>query len=1802
MRKYNLNIAAAVCALMMTLTVADPAGVVTHYVSPGQSIQAAIDAASNGDEIEVAPGTYNEAINFIGKAVRLYSSGGPEVTTIEGAGLNSTVVTCNSGEGPGTILEGFEITGGDSYKGGGMYNGYGSNPNVTDCIFQHNTARVWGAGMFNKQSTPTVTNCEFLNNYASWNGGGMFNEISSPTVIDCNFINNNAAQSGGGMYSKDDSNSIVTNCTFYKNTTGNGQYGVYPGGAGDNGGDGAGMYNYNSNPTVSYCTFEENSTGSGGKGGPGLNGFFDIGNGGAGGNGGKGAGMYNYSSNPNVSNCYFRLNKTGKGGTGGDGGMNTVFDVIQGNGGQGGDAGCGAAIYNEQSLPTVTDCRFTSNQTGDGGVGGTGWGESYDTYGAGGKAGDGAGIYNKSSGPVIYGSEFNQNKTGNGGFGKSGTGDSGNGGGIYNHLSTFEVLNCKFNLNETGTGGGGGGRGAGIYNFDSDPNVTNCIFSRNKTGNGLGGEYFAGVIEGGPGGNGAGMYNNSSSPNVSNCTFSENLTGSGNGAQGDTVLDGGYGAGMYNGNNSSPIVSYCSFTKNKTGNGGNGRFQTILKIENRNGGNGGKGAGIYNCENSSPVLKRCDFTENLTGNGGNGDDGYVSSIWDFFTAIFFSPQNGGDGGLGGDGAGIYNGTGCSVTVSDCAFVKNVTGSGGLGGKPGQCGPWKGRFGLNGRGGMGGGIGSYQSSPVLTNSTFISNTAVYGGGMSNEHYSNSILTNCTFTKNVGKISGGGMYSSTSSPTVTNCIFWEGVPNEIAGSPTNVTYCDVEGGYAGTGNINSVPAFADDAGRLSLGSICIDAGSNSAPNLPDKDFDGWPRIMGAAVDMGAFEYTADLRIRNITKDILYASIQSAINDANDGDEITVLPGIYSSAINFSGKAIRLFSANKNLTGFTVINGNGAYHAVQCISGEGADTILEGFIITGGDANGASAPDNCGGGMYIKSSSPTIINCIFASNAGYDGAGMSNTSSSPTVTNCNFSYNDATHTGGGMYNINNSNPIMTNCSFTNNTTASYGYGGGICNVLSSSPALTNCNFTENEAGGGGGMINSVNCSPSIVNCVFTANSANYGGGIYNIENSNQIVTNCTFTDNTAITNGGAIRNYQNSSPTVTNCILWDDTPDEISNYASSPVVTYCDVKMPSGTYPGFGNINADPGFFAGRIHNRPQYALYLASWASPCVDAGDSNVPGLPSEDADGQPRICDGDIDDNPVVDMGAYEFRPRVTNTTRDSWYQLIQAAVMDANEADHIVVSPGTYYDDYVDFSDGPDLVLTSADPNDPDVVAQTIIIGRVSFCSQSRLCVFAGFTITSDLELGSGGGIGSYCGLAPSPTIRNCVITNADGIRLSSGSALISGCTIRGNRHAGLALGGTAGSNITVEDCIITDHYDLEEGCAVLIRDGNTILTRCIISANLADPRYCTVNGISCLGDAVLKDCVITNNSGRGIAGMSAGKISGCTISNNKEGGISGWAGPIENCTITGNGPPDFGGGIEGCTGPITGCLIERNEAWYGGGLAACSGPITNCIIAANRAREQYGGDGGGLAWCNGTISNCTIVGNVAWNDEFENPGLGGGLYECTGTITNCIIRQNVAQADGDQLYSSSVPSYSCIQDWPGGGVGNISDDPCFVYAGYWADFNDPNTVVEPNDPNAVWVDGYYRLRRGSACIDAGDNNSVPADTYDLDADGDVNEPIPFDLDSLPRFIEDLCTVDSGNPGTLGPPVVDMGAYEFLPADIDSSSTVDLHDLSMLALYWAETDCGRCGGANLNCDGKVDLNDLRLLTDWWLIGTEPEL
>ncbi|MHC4422773.1 MAG: right-handed parallel beta-helix repeat-containing protein, partial [Planctomycetota bacterium] len=332
-------------------------------LNPYCSIQTAIDNAVDTDEIVVAPGTYFETINFLGKAVWLHSSGGAEVTIIDGD-CSGRVVACNGGEGPDSVLEGFTITDGAGYCGGGMYN-YGSSPTVANCIFDNNF-KGFGGGMYNTYSNPTVTDCTFSGNRANY-GGGMYNRYSNPTVSNCTFSGNLSGWDGGGGIYNWGSSPTVTDCTFRANRA-----------SAENGG--GGMFNFaGSNPTVSNCTFEGNGAWINGGGmynssssSPTVTDCTFTDNWAA-----YGGGMYN-TGGPTVTDCRFTDNWAAYAGGGmfNGGGSPTVTDctfignIAQGAGDQ---EGAGGGMCNWDSSPTVTDCRFERNTANGYGGGMSNW-------------------------------------------------------------------------------------------------------------------------------------------------------------------------------------------------------------------------------------------------------------------------------------------------------------------------------------------------------------------------------------------------------------------------------------------------------------------------------------------------------------------------------------------------------------------------------------------------------------------------------------------------------------------------------------------------------------------------------------------------------------------------------------------------------------------------------------------------------------------------------------------------------------------------------------------------------------------------------------------------------------------------------------------------------------------------------------------------------------------------------------------------------------------------------------------------------------------------------------------------------------------------------------------------------------------------------------------------------------------------------------------------------------------------------------------------------------------------------------
>jgi len=117
-------------------------------------------------------------------------------------------------------------------------------------------------------------------------------------------------------------------------------------------------------------------------------------------------------------------------------------------------------------------------------------------------------------------------------------------------------------------------------------------------------------------------------------------------------------------------------------------------------------------------------------------------------------------------------------------------------------------------GAGGGIACFASNPTVSNCIFVGNFAYAGGGMFLIGRSDPTIINCTFSGNEAG-GGGGIYngrfvsSAENSPKVINCIFWGDSPDEIYvyDSTPVITYSDVEGGWAGEGNIDVDPCFAD-----------------------------------------------------------------------------------------------------------------------------------------------------------------------------------------------------------------------------------------------------------------------------------------------------------------------------------------------------------------------------------------------------------------------------------------------------------------------------------------------------------------------------------------------------------------------------------------------------------------------------------------------------------------------------------------------------------------------------------------------------------------------------------------------------------------------------------------------------------------------------------------------------------------------------------------------------------------------------------------------------------------------------------
>jgi hypothetical protein len=480
---------------------------------------------------------------------------------------------------------------------------------------------------------------------------------------------------------------------------------------------------------------------------------------------------------------------------------------------------------------------------------------------------------------------------------------------------------------------------------------------------------------------------------------------------------------------------------------------------------------------------------------------------------------------------------------------------------------------------GGGIYCMSSNPSIKNNVIVNNQAIYGAGILLRNRSNPEIINNTICFNHATDAGGGIYVfgyGGGNAIVKNSIIWGNSAvqsgDQIEGD-LFASYCDIQGGWNGPGNIDSDPMFRDtsnyDYRLMSVdcgypeNSLCIDVGHY---DIFDSLLDCSWGLGIQRSDLGAYGGGSDSphigHIINIPGD--FATIQEGITWSYDGDTVLIHPGIYGENINFSGHNITMGS-------LFLTTGDTAYISNTIIDGDSSGTVV---TFNGGENNSAqligltiqNGADENGGGIACYYSDPLISNNVINNNYSTRGGGIYCLSCDMTIINNRFVGNRANF-GGGTY------------------------------ADSSNHTIQNNLFFENSAFMGAGIY--FRYSSPIVNLnLIVSNSASEGGGIFAIYSQGTIDKN-TIYSNFASLYGGGFYSYRDEGTVISNCIFWNDSStsgDEIYYTSTPPTIIYCDVE---GGWNGQGNINLHPLFCD------PDVMDFTLRENSPCIGSGQNGV---------------------------------------------------------------------------------------------------------------------------------------------------------------------------------------------------------------------------------------------------------------------------------------------------------------------------------------------------------------------------------------------------------------------------------------------------------------------------------------------------------------------------------------------------------------------------------------------------------------------
>ena len=1232
---------------------------------------------------------------------------------------------------------------------------------------------------------------------------------------------------------------------------------------------------------------------------------------------------------------------------------------------------------------------------------------------------------------------------------KNGRGSMWGGGGIGCYYSSPTIVNCII----TNCGD------SGIYIEDGSPTVRDCTIIGNQAENGGGISCVSDrsliinctINENTSGG----IYCKDSSAMISGCTISDNT------ATGNLFSAGGIYCEA-----SSATISGCTIS----GNTATGHWSA---------------SGIFCYEDNegvSPVIIDCI----ITGNSGSWDGGGIGCNYSSPSIFNCTISDNSGGGI------VYDHCG-SAAVSGCIISGNTSD-------------------------LGGGIYCEGGSAVVSSCIISGNRADVGAGVMVAYGANVTLTNCTIVDNVVESGGmiGGVLVDDGAARITNCIVWGNsfsgyLPFQIyvdSGASGEVTYCAVQDGFAGEGNIDAYPGFVSGWDyHLAEDSPCINAGDPTYVGVPgERDIDGERRVFGGRVDIGADEYIQLRPVADAGRDHTLALVPAVITLDGSGSYDPNGAVLIYRWRQIEGPAVELSDANAVSPTFVPV-GFGVY-AFELIVNNGENDSLPDVVgIVIGDNH---APIADGGPDRYAGEEPVVL----------DGTGSFDPDGYGIV---EYFWEQVSGPSAVIEDANTASPRIT---------------------FAQSDKVEKCRFelvvSDDE----------LDSEPDSVDVTVVP--------AWGAEVERLYQVNPPFDPNkpTLVGFGGGYNCHHGAAwrPGAdwlikANVITFNEYHTDYFNHYGDKLIVYLskvvsDYQEPIQTI-GFsaGNRPAiDVANYINRKYSDPRYAVNRVTLLEEASDWCDDKIPGAISvflaNPVEGEQCWIDNYI-------AVSARFYPEVLNVrfprvppghNWEEWWPIYHSI-------------PYNWYD----------LSLDTSLWRDGDIYNGGLTAGAfLSVIGQGKNLQVA--TESADQYYFKWSGEGP-----------NDVYDNEPDYMLFYDEANHPGCLPEPVRLAGPEYGATVDANGAVFTCEQSQHavgYELWFGLdpynMIFLVSDTAEPPNDVITTFPSEKTWWTIKARDCYGSTIHADASCINAEkvaaqgientrkrksyssiqraindasdwdeivirpgiyeyrekfnlrGRNITVRSADPedqmVVGATIINGGNSGsvVTFCSGEDSNCvlsglTITGGGNGDDEAGIlclgEGTTPTIRNCVITRNAGvgiYSGDGVSAGKPIIKNCIIAGN--------EGAGIkirGTNNAIITNCTIVGNG-----------GAGIDKQWGatTVTNCIIWYN----DGDAIYPSGRRvTYSNIEGgWSG--EGNIDADPCFLEAGHW-------------DVNWLWVVGDYHLQEGSHCINAGDPNFA-ADPNETDIDG---QPRVFDgqIDiGADEFVPPVEVAMHFTPKTLNP------------------------------------------------------------------------